>query len=103
MAAKKMNAAVVEHFGKPLVLREWDIPTPGVGQIVVKTEACGVCHTDLHAADGVSVPLPRWSVRSCKPWPTAPGSIRGSGRGADPLGRSRWASDPVLVLLAERA
>ena len=52
MAAKKMNAAVVEHFGKPLVLREWDIPTPGVGQIVVKTEACGVCHTDLHAADG---------------------------------------------------
>ena len=46
MATRKMNAAVVEHFGKPLVLREWDIPTPGVGQIVVKTEACGVCHTD---------------------------------------------------------
>ena len=40
MATRKMNAAVVEHFGKPLVLREWDIPTPGVGQIVVKTEAC---------------------------------------------------------------
>jgi len=52
MATKKMHAAVVEQFGKPLVLREWDIPTPGVGQIVVKTEACGVCHTDLHAADG---------------------------------------------------
>jgi propanol-preferring alcohol dehydrogenase len=48
----KMQAAVVEKFGKPLVLQEWDIPTPGAGQIVVKTEACGVCHTDLHAANG---------------------------------------------------
>ena len=47
-----MHAAVVEEFGKPLVLREWDIPTAGAGQIVVKTEACGVCHTDLHAATG---------------------------------------------------
>ena len=48
----KMQAAVVEQFGKPLVLQEWDIPTPGPGQILVKTEACGVCHTDLHAAAG---------------------------------------------------
>jgi propanol-preferring alcohol dehydrogenase len=48
----KMQAAVVEAFGKPLVLRDYDIPTPGPGQILVKTEACGVCHTDLHAARG---------------------------------------------------
>jgi len=48
----KMHAAFVEQFGKPLVLRECDIPTPGPGQILVKTEACGVCHTDLHAAHG---------------------------------------------------
>jgi alcohol dehydrogenase, propanol-preferring len=47
-----MQAAVVEAFGRPLVLREWDIPTAGPRQIVVKTEACGVCHTDLHAANG---------------------------------------------------
>lgn len=50
--AHKMNAAVVEAFGKPLVLREWDIPTAGPGQIIVKTEACGVCHTDIHATNG---------------------------------------------------
>jgi alcohol dehydrogenase, propanol-preferring len=49
---RKMQAAVVEHFGKPMVIREIDIPTPGPGQILVKTEACGVCHTDVHAADG---------------------------------------------------
>ena len=50
--ARTMHAAVVEQFGKPLVLREVAIPTPGPGQILVKTEACGVCHTDLHAARG---------------------------------------------------
>ena len=49
---QKMTAAVVEEFGKPLVLQQWDMPTAGPGQIIVKTEACGVCHTDLHAADG---------------------------------------------------
>ncbi len=35
-----MHAAVVEQFREPLVLREWDIPAPGLGQILVKTEAC---------------------------------------------------------------
>ncbi len=34
------------------MIRELDVPTPGPGQILVRTEACGVCHTDLHAADG---------------------------------------------------
>jgi propanol-preferring alcohol dehydrogenase len=48
----KMHVAMVEQFKSPLVLREWDIPKPGVGQILVKTEFCGVCHTDIHAADG---------------------------------------------------
>jgi propanol-preferring alcohol dehydrogenase len=48
----KMRAAMVEQFGKPLVLREVDIPQPSGGQILVKTEACGVCHTDLHSASG---------------------------------------------------
>jgi len=47
-----MQVAVVEQFGKPLEIQEWDIPSPGPGQILVKTEACGVCHTDLHAACG---------------------------------------------------
>nr|WP_315430648.1 zinc-dependent alcohol dehydrogenase [uncultured Albidiferax sp.] len=47
-----MQAAQVEQFGQPLVLKKLDIPTPGAGQILVKTEACGVCHTDLHAAGG---------------------------------------------------
>tara|TARA_R110000737_G_scaffold93541_2_gene126880 strand:- start:18215 stop:19255 length:1041 start_codon:yes stop_codon:yes gene_type:complete len=48
----KMQTAQVEEFGQPLVFNELDIPTPGPGQILVKTEACGVCHTDLHARNG---------------------------------------------------
>ena len=47
-----MNAAVVRHFGSPFVLEEWVVPSPGPDQILIKTEACGVCHTDLHAAKG---------------------------------------------------
>ena len=47
-----MQTAQVEEFGQPLVFNELDIPTPGPGQILVKTEACGVCHTDLHARNG---------------------------------------------------
>ena len=49
---RKMQVAQVEEFGQALVLKELDVPTPGPGQILVKTEACGVCHTDLHARDG---------------------------------------------------
>ncbi len=47
-----MQVAVVEEFGKPLLLRERNVPTPGPGQILMKSEACGVCHTDVHAAGG---------------------------------------------------
>lgn len=47
-----MKAAVVHEFGKPLLIEEVPTPEPGPGQILVKNEACGVCHTDLHAMDG---------------------------------------------------
>ena len=60
--ALKMNAAVVEEFGKPLVLREREISSPAAGQILIKTEACGVCHTDLHAAHG------DWPVKPTLPF-----------------------------------
>jgi propanol-preferring alcohol dehydrogenase len=62
VAVAMMQSAVVEAFGKPLVLREWEQPTDGSGQIVIKTEACGVCHTDIHAADG------DWPVKPTLPF-----------------------------------
>ena len=47
-----MKAAVVHAFGQPLRIEEVKTPLPGPGQILVKIEASGVCHTDLHAAEG---------------------------------------------------
>lgn len=59
---KTMQAAVVEKFGEPLVLREVPVPTPGPGQALVEIFASGVCHTDLHAADG------DWPVKPTLPF-----------------------------------
>ena len=49
---KTMKAAVVHEFGKPLTIDEVPVPVAGPGQILVKIAATGVCHTDLHAAEG---------------------------------------------------
>ena len=50
--AKTMQAALVRAFGKPLTIEEVPIPTPGPGEVLIKVMASGVCHTDVHAADG---------------------------------------------------
>ena len=49
---KTMKAAVARAFGKPLAIEEVAVPRPGAGELLVKIEACGVCHTDLHAVEG---------------------------------------------------
>jgi alcohol dehydrogenase, propanol-preferring len=59
---KTMQAAVVEEFGKPLVIQEVPVPTPGPGQALVEIIATGVCHTDLHAAEG------DWPVKPVPPF-----------------------------------
>ena len=50
--AKTMRAGMVHTFGKPLTIDDVPIPTPGPGEVVIKVTASGVCHTDLHAANG---------------------------------------------------
>lgn len=47
-----MRAAVVTRFRSPLELRQVPVPAPQAGQVLVRVHACGVCHTDLHAAHG---------------------------------------------------
>ena len=49
----KIRAAVLEEFGKPLVVREVDLAEPKAGEVLVRLVACGVCHTDLYTASGV--------------------------------------------------
>ena len=76
--AKMMKAAVVREFGKPLVVGDAPVPEPGPGQIQVKIEACGVCHTDLHAAEG------DWPVKPRPPFiPGHEGVGHVSGVGRD--------------------
>ncbi len=60
--AQAMKAAVVRQFGAPLTIEEVAVPTPQPGQILVKYEATGVCHTDLHAANG------DWPVKPSPPF-----------------------------------
>jgi propanol-preferring alcohol dehydrogenase len=42
----------VRQFGEPLVIEDRPIPEPGPGQITVQMQASGLCHTDIHAANG---------------------------------------------------
>jgi len=49
----KIRAAVLEEFGRPLAVREVDLAEPGPGEVLVRLEACGVCHTDMYTASGV--------------------------------------------------
>ncbi|MEM8659008.1 MAG: alcohol dehydrogenase AdhP [Pseudomonadota bacterium] len=56
-----MKAAVVPALGQPLEIREVPVPAIGPGQVLMRVRASGVCHTDLHAAEG------DWPVK-----PTAP-------------------------------
>ena len=58
---RTMKAAVVTALGQPLEIREIPVPEVGPGQVLMKVRASGVCHTDLHAAEG------DWPVK-----PTAP-------------------------------
>lgn len=50
---EKMRAAVLKEFGKPLVIQELDIPTPGPDEVLVQVKASGLCVSDVHIQDGI--------------------------------------------------
>ncbi len=59
---RMMKAAVVHAFGQPLQIEEVPVPEVLPGQVLVKVAASGVCHTDLHAAEG------DWPVKPSLPF-----------------------------------
>lgn len=59
---RTMKAAVVRAFGQPLKIEEVPVPEVPPGQVLVKVAASGVCHTDLHAAEG------DWPVKPTLPF-----------------------------------
>ncbi|MFZ0739786.1 MAG: zinc-dependent alcohol dehydrogenase [Candidatus Acidiferrales bacterium] len=52
-----MKAAVLHEFKTPLVLEEVSQPQIRPDEVLIEIEACGVCHSDLHVADGDWVQL----------------------------------------------
>lgn len=54
----KVRAAVA-RANEPLIIDECELSGPGLREVLVRVEACGVCHTDLSAHDGLlGTPLP---------------------------------------------
>ncbi|MGN6760680.1 MAG: zinc-dependent alcohol dehydrogenase [Leifsonia sp.] len=47
-----MRAAVVSRYHEPLTIENRPIPSPGPGQVLVRLETCGLCHTNIHAIGG---------------------------------------------------
>ncbi|HET9167062.1 MAG TPA: alcohol dehydrogenase catalytic domain-containing protein, partial [Candidatus Angelobacter sp.] len=47
-----MKAAVLHELKTPMAIEEVERPKPGDGEVLIKIEACGVCHSDLHVAEG---------------------------------------------------
>ena len=57
-----MRAAQVNSFDQPLEIVDLPRPAPGPEQALVRIEACGLCHTDVHAAHG------EWPVKPTPPF-----------------------------------
>jgi propanol-preferring alcohol dehydrogenase len=57
-----MRAAVVHDFTQPLRIEDRPVPTPGAGEVLVRVETSGLCHTDIHAAHG------DWPVKPSPPF-----------------------------------
>ena len=55
---KTMRAMIFEERGKPLSLREIDVPQPAANDVLIRVDTCGVCRTDLHVFDG-ELPHPK--------------------------------------------
>lgn len=50
---RKMRAAVITEPDGPIQVVELDVPQPGAGQVLVKVQACGICHSDALTKEGL--------------------------------------------------
>jgi propanol-preferring alcohol dehydrogenase len=85
-----MKAAVVTDFSKPLEIQDRPIPEPGPGQVLVRIEASGLCHTDIHAAHG------DWPVKPNPPFVPGHegiGTVEGLGAGVS----ADWTGKRVAI------
>jgi len=88
-----MKAAVVTEFGTPLSIQDVPVPVPGVGQVLVRMETSGICHTDIHAAHG------DWPVKPTPPFipgHEGVGVVEALGAGVDEAWQGRRVAVPWL-------
>jgi alcohol dehydrogenase/propanol-preferring alcohol dehydrogenase len=50
---KTMKAVEIRQPGGPLQLVERDLPSPAMGHVLIKVQACGICHSDVFTKDGL--------------------------------------------------
>jgi S-(hydroxymethyl)glutathione dehydrogenase/alcohol dehydrogenase len=69
-----MKAAILEKAGQPLVVDQLDVAKPGAHEVLIRTVACGLCHSDLHFIAGTYPhPMP------CVPGHEAAGIVEAVG------------------------
>ncbi|HZI44156.1 MAG TPA: alcohol dehydrogenase AdhP [Ilumatobacter sp.] len=81
-----MRVAVVRELGGPLTIEDRPLPEPAANQVLVRLEASGLCHTDIHAAHG------DWVIKPTPPFVPGHEGIGivqavGSGVRADQVGQ----------------
>jgi propanol-preferring alcohol dehydrogenase len=75
-----MKAAVLHALKTPLVIERIPVPQPGLGDLLIKVTACGVCHSDLHAIEGDWTPPPTLPLI---PGHEVTGVVAGLGQGVE--------------------
>jgi S-(hydroxymethyl)glutathione dehydrogenase/alcohol dehydrogenase len=88
----KIRAAVLEEFGRPLVVQEVHLAEPKAGEALVRLVACGVCHTDLFTASGADPA----GYAPCVLGHEGAGVVEAIGEGVNSLARG----DHVVTLFA---
>jgi propanol-preferring alcohol dehydrogenase len=74
-----MRAAIVREYKQPLEIDEAEKPVPGPDEVLIEVEVCGVCHSDLHIAEGDWAPLLRIIKKPLIPGHEVVGRVVGKG------------------------
>lgn len=80
-----MKAAIIREYKQPLSIEETARPVPGPGEVLIKVEACGVCHSDLHIAEGDWTPMLKIIKKPLIPGHEVAGRIVETGEGVTSL------------------
>jgi alcohol dehydrogenase, propanol-preferring len=80
-----MKAAILREYKQPLQIEDTETPVPGPDEVLIKVDACGVCHSDLHIAEGDWTHLLRIIKRPLIPGHEAVGRVVEKGEAVDNL------------------